>query len=280
MGSRSIVWHRWLCNISGFVTRLAVLLISFTLFITAAYYYCVLSSNIRRRFTGELLLGWWSNEFCSCFIFRVNFANLSNRMLCVTRGEMWNISNLIIIVGNCYSCYIDSFVLFSICLGRKKSNSTLSIVKSRWLCKRIRSYTRARRWKWYSHDQNHTGYRFDCFPNFTNDRMLGTCIRAQRNASKFSNYFMWFFCRRIFFLIKFMNFQGLLAAIPLAYILPALAYIKMSPQSTFSREKLPALGLVGFGTIVTLAGSALLLPSLTGDCKSDIVLDYCKNYGS
>lgn len=78
-----------------------------------------------------------------------------------------------------------------------------------------------------------------------------------------------------------LELNGLLAAIPLAYILPALAYIKMETTfPTFSREKLPALGLVVFGTIVTLAGSALLLPSLTGDCKSNIVLDYCKNYVS
>lgn len=54
----------------------------------------------------------------------------------------------------------------------------------------------------------------------------------------------------------------------------------MESHSIFSREKLPAVGLVVFGTIVTLAGSALLIPSLTGDCKSNIVLDYCKNYGS
>lgn len=72
-----------------------------------------------------------------------------------------------------------------------------------------------------------------------------------------------------------------MAAIPLAYVLPGLAYIQMEPHSLFSREKLPAVGLVAFGTIVTLAGSALLVPYLlTGDCKSNVVLDYCKNYGS
>jgi len=40
-------------------------------------------------------------------------------------------------------------------------------------------------------------------------------------------------------------FQGLLAAIPLAYILPGLAYIQMEPHALLSREKLPALGLGG-----------------------------------
>lgn len=74
----------------------------------------------------------------------------------------------------------------------------------------------------------------------------------------------------------FFNFeQGLLAAIPLAYILPGLAYIQMEPHSLLSREKLPAVGLVAFGTIVTLSGAAVLLPSLGGDCKSNIDLGYC-----
>lgn len=67
-----------------------------------------------------------------------------------------------------------------------------------------------------------------------------------------------------------------MAAIPLAYILPGLAYIQMEPHSLFSREKLPAVGLVVFGTIVTLAGGAVLLPGLLGDCKSNIDLGYCK----
>lgn len=75
-----------------------------------------------------------------------------------------------------------------------------------------------------------------------------------------------------------INLQGLLAAIPLAYILPGLAYIQMEPHSLTSREKLPAVGLVVFGTIVTLAGAAVLLPGILGDCKSNFDLGYCKSY--
>lgn len=52
----------------------------------------------------------------------------------------------------------------------------------------------------------------------------------------------------------------------------------MEPHSLFSQEKLPAVGLVVFGTIVTLVGAGLLLPSLYDDCKSNIDLGYCKNY--
>ncbi|KAM8712895.1 hypothetical protein ACLKA7_013254 [Drosophila subpalustris] len=75
-----------------------------------------------------------------------------------------------------------------------------------------------------------------------------------------------------------LELNGLLAAIPLAYILPGLAYIQMEPHALFSREKLPALGLVVFGAVVTILGAAVLLPGLMGDdCRSDIVMGYCKH---
>lgn len=51
----------------------------------------------------------------------------------------------------------------------------------------------------------------------------------------------------------------------------------MEPHSLFSREKLPALGLVVFGSIVTILGAAVLLPGIMGDCRADIVMGYCKN---
>lgn len=50
----------------------------------------------------------------------------------------------------------------------------------------------------------------------------------------------------------------------------------MESHSLFSREKLPALGLVVFGTIVTILGVAVLLPGLMGDCRADVVMDYCR----
>lgn len=78
------------------------------------------------------------------------------------------------------------------------------------------------------------------------------------------------------YLIILIELQGLLAAIPLAYVLPGLAYIQLEPHSLYSREKLPALGLVVFGAIVTVAGAAFLIPSLLGDCRTGIVMGYCK----
>ncbi|XP_035914226.1 putative sodium-coupled neutral amino acid transporter 11 [Anopheles stephensi] len=74
-----------------------------------------------------------------------------------------------------------------------------------------------------------------------------------------------------------LELNGLLAAIPLAYVLPGLAYIQLSPHSLFSQEKLPAAGLVLFGTIVTISGAAILMPNLIGDCRTGIIMGYCKD---
>ncbi|XP_058834141.1 putative sodium-coupled neutral amino acid transporter 11 [Topomyia yanbarensis] len=73
-----------------------------------------------------------------------------------------------------------------------------------------------------------------------------------------------------------LELNGLLAAIPLAYVLPGLAYIQLSPHSLFSQEKIPAAGLVLFGTIVTVSGAALLMPNLIGDCRTGIIMGYCR----
>lgn len=49
----------------------------------------------------------------------------------------------------------------------------------------------------------------------------------------------------------------------------------MDPHPLLTREKLPALGLVVFGALVTILGAAVLLPSLSNDCSANIVMDYC-----
>lgn len=49
----------------------------------------------------------------------------------------------------------------------------------------------------------------------------------------------------------------------------------MAPYPLKSREKLPALGLVVFGSIITVVGAALMVPRLFQDCKSEVFLEYC-----
>ncbi|KAJ4439366.1 hypothetical protein ANN_07488, partial [Periplaneta americana] len=54
-------------------------------------------------------------------------------------------------------------------------------------------------------------------------------------------------------------FQGVLAAVPLAYVLPAVSYLKLEEGSVFSHRKFPALCLALFGLIIAILGLVLLI---------------------
>ena len=49
-------------------------------------------------------------------------------------------------------------------------------------------------------------------------------------------------------------FQGLLAGVPLMYILPCLAYLKLEPSPVLSREKAPALIITIMSTLMIIVG--------------------------
>ena len=51
----------------------------------------------------------------------------------------------------------------------------------------------------------------------------------------------------------------MLAAVPLAYVLPAISYLKLEEGSVFSKKKSPALCLALFGVGVAVSGLALLI---------------------
>lgn len=74
-------------------------------------------------------------------------------------------------------------------------------------------------------------------------------------------------------------FQGVLAAVPLAFVLPAICYLKLEEGSIFSRRKLPAVGLAIFGLIVAGVGLALLVMNFSDldTCRHGKGLDYCLN---
>jgi sodium-coupled neutral amino acid transporter 11 len=54
-------------------------------------------------------------------------------------------------------------------------------------------------------------------------------------------------------------FQGVLAAVPLAYVLPAVSYLKLEEGPLFSHKKFPALCLAVFGIIIAVLGTVLLI---------------------
>jgi sodium-coupled neutral amino acid transporter 11 len=60
-------------------------------------------------------------------------------------------------------------------------------------------------------------------------------------------------------LLFWFFFKGLLAAIPLAFILPAVCYLKLEDGSVFSSLKIGSLGLAVFGIGATIIGIVSLI---------------------
>lgn len=75
-----------------------------------------------------------------------------------------------------------------------------------------------------------------------------------------------------------MCLQGVLAAVPLAYVLPALSYLKLEEGNILSKRKLPALGLFLFGAIVAFFGAIFLMIDFdeVDTCSHGVVMEYCK----
>lgn len=69
----------------------------------------------------------------------------------------------------------------------------------------------------------------------------------------------------------------MLAAVPLAYVLPALCYIKLEEGEIFSRKKAPAIALVAFGMTVAVLGVIFLIIDFdeVDTCSHGKVMFYC-----
>ncbi|KAF7286687.1 hypothetical protein GWI33_004710 [Rhynchophorus ferrugineus] len=74
-----------------------------------------------------------------------------------------------------------------------------------------------------------------------------------------------------------LELNGVLAAVPLAYVLPALCYLRLEDGIIFSREKLPALGVAVFGLAVAVLGVIFLFMNLeqVNQCSHGTVMKYC-----
>jgi len=78
-----------------------------------------------------------------------------------------------------------------------------------------------------------------------------------------------------------LELNGILAAVPLAFILPALSYCKLESGSWFKRPKLPALLLSVFGTVVAVLGAIMMFGSeQTVSCRHGKQMEYCIKNGS
>ncbi|XP_032674959.1 putative sodium-coupled neutral amino acid transporter 11 isoform X2 [Odontomachus brunneus] len=74
-----------------------------------------------------------------------------------------------------------------------------------------------------------------------------------------------------------LELNGILAAVPLAYILPGLCYLKLEEGPILSSKKLPALGLMTAGILAAISGLLLIIinSSSTGSCFHGKIMPYC-----
>lgn len=74
-----------------------------------------------------------------------------------------------------------------------------------------------------------------------------------------------------------LELNGILAAVPLAYVLPGLCYLKLEEGPIFSSKKLPALGLMTAGILAAISGLLLIIinSSSAGTCFHGKIMPYC-----
>ncbi|XP_017773414.1 PREDICTED: putative sodium-coupled neutral amino acid transporter 11 [Nicrophorus vespilloides] len=76
-----------------------------------------------------------------------------------------------------------------------------------------------------------------------------------------------------------LELNGVVAAVPLAYILPAIIYLRLEEGSVFSRRKLPSLALAAFGVIVASVGTLFMFVDFdqsSDSCSHGKVMFYCE----
>lgn len=74
-----------------------------------------------------------------------------------------------------------------------------------------------------------------------------------------------------------LELNGVLSAVPLAFILPAASYLKLEEGPLLSRKKLPALGLALFGSVVAALGAFMIFRHFSSveRCAHGRVMEYC-----
>ncbi|XP_018568139.1 putative sodium-coupled neutral amino acid transporter 11 isoform X2 [Anoplophora glabripennis] len=74
-----------------------------------------------------------------------------------------------------------------------------------------------------------------------------------------------------------LELNGVLAAVPLAYVLPALCYLQLEEGFILCRQKLPALGVVLFGLTVAILGVIFLIVDFekVHTCSHGKAMEYC-----
>lgn len=78
-------------------------------------------------------------------------------------------------------------------------------------------------------------------------------------------------------MLNIVFWQGVLAAIPLAYILPAFCYMRLDPEPLKSKGKLPSLLMAAFGIVITICGIVMIFVNWSSNtsCSHGVEMSYC-----
>jgi len=74
-----------------------------------------------------------------------------------------------------------------------------------------------------------------------------------------------------------LELNGILAAVPLAFILPPLCYLKLQPHPVLAWRQLPALAMAAFGVLVAVCGVGLLVQQGVPACSHGVNPCYTVN---
>ncbi|XP_076327788.1 putative sodium-coupled neutral amino acid transporter 11 isoform X2 [Tachypleus tridentatus] len=76
-----------------------------------------------------------------------------------------------------------------------------------------------------------------------------------------------------------LELNGVLTAVPLAYVLPAITYLKLESGSLFSWQKLPAFLMALWGMVVAVCGLIIAIVNMTDQstCSHGEEMPYCKH---
>ncbi|XP_046986455.1 putative sodium-coupled neutral amino acid transporter 11 [Schistocerca americana] len=74
-----------------------------------------------------------------------------------------------------------------------------------------------------------------------------------------------------------LELNGILAAVPMAYVLPAIIYLKLEEGGCLAYEKAPAIALALAGTLCAVAGFASLITNFhsAASCSHGHIMQYC-----
>lgn len=119
-----------------------------------------------------------------------------------------------------------------------------------------------------------------CLVSFSTD-CLGIVLEFNVRPILLNNFIkQLLYCASVELIQTFHRFQGVFAAIPLAYILPALCYLRLEPSTLKSWKKLPAIIMAAVAVFTSLGGLVMIILNwdVNSSCSHGVEMSYCRSW--